>query len=146
MTSTDPARLSWLLLGLLERTAGARHAVLVAADGLPICHASHPRLADAERLGADAVDRLAAVAAGFQGLAIAVSVEHGDGRAGVRRSMTEYGGGILFLIEAGAGAHLAVLAEEDADAGVVGFHLAELVDQLADHLTAAPRSPGVGVP
>ncbi|MBC7303553.1 MAG: roadblock/LC7 domain-containing protein [Nocardia sp.] len=131
MTTTAPANLGWLLEKLLARTPRARHALLLSGDGLKICHTPE--------LDVDRADQLAAIAAGFQSLSHGASVEFGDGRGGVRQSMTEFYGGILFVVEAGRGAHLAVVAAEDADAGLVGHTMHELVEQLGEHLAAQPR-------
>ncbi|WP_067852121.1 roadblock/LC7 domain-containing protein [Nocardia shimofusensis] len=130
-SSTTPAELGWLLEQLLQRTPQTRHALLLSGDGLKICHTPE--------LTIDKADQLAAIAAGIQSLAHGASAEFGDGRSGVRQSMTEFYGGILFIVEAGLGAHLAVLADEDADAGLIGHNMRELVEQLGDQLTAAPR-------
>ena len=54
--------------------------------------------------------------------------------------MTEFHGGILFIVEAGEGAHLAVLADEDADVGLIGHTMDELVEQLGAFLVAPPRT------
>lgn len=54
--------------------------------------------------------------------------------------MAEFYGGVLFIVEAGAGAHLAVVASEDADVGLIGHNMSELVEQLGEHLSAPPRS------
>lgn len=54
--------------------------------------------------------------------------------------MTEFYGGVLFIVEAGDGAHLAVVTAEDADAGLVGHNMSELVEQLGEHLSAQPRT------
>jgi hypothetical protein len=43
-------------------------------------------------------------------------------------------------VEAGEGAHLAVVGEEDADAGVIGHRMGELVEQLGERLRADPRT------
>jgi len=67
-------------------------------------------------------------------------MEFGDGSGGVRSAMTEFYGGVLFIVEAGAGAHLALIAAEDADAGLVGHNMSELVEQIGDHLVAGPRT------
>ncbi|MFF0490246.1 roadblock/LC7 domain-containing protein [Nocardia sp. NPDC003482] len=134
MTLPVTSQLGWLLDQLLARTPRARHALLLSSDGLKICHTPE--------LSADKADQLAAIAAGIQSLSHGASVEFGDGRSGVRQSMTEFYGGILFIVEAGMGAHIAVVAAEDADAGLVGHNMRELVEQLADHLAAAPRTPG----
>ncbi|MBF6078115.1 roadblock/LC7 domain-containing protein [Nocardia beijingensis] len=138
MTTSETAQLSWLLEQLLTRTPRSRHALLLSSDGLKICHTSE--------LTVDGADQLAAIAAGIQSLSHGASVEFGDGRAGVRQSMTEFYGGILFIVEAGLGAHIAVVAAEDADAGLVGHNMRELVEQLGEHLAATPRFPGAGVP
>ncbi|WP_068270824.1 roadblock/LC7 domain-containing protein [Aldersonia kunmingensis] len=131
MTTSVPAQLVWLLEQLLARTPGARHALLLSSDGLKMCNSS--------RMTADNADQLAAISAGIQSLAHGASVEFGDGRSGVRQSMTEFYGGILFIVDAGMGAHLAVVASEDADAGLVGHNMRELVEQLSDHLGTSPR-------
>ncbi|MGW0119897.1 roadblock/LC7 domain-containing protein [Streptomyces sp. NPDC003327] len=129
-TTTDD-KLSWLLEGLLERTPGTRHALVLSRDGLKLCRTS--------ALSVDQADQLAAIAAGIQSLSHGASVEFGDGTGGVRSAMAEFYGGILFIVEAGEGAHLALVADEDADAGLVGHNMTELVEQLGEHLVARPR-------
>jgi predicted regulator of Ras-like GTPase activity (Roadblock/LC7/MglB family) len=132
MTTTD-ANLVWLLENLLTSTRGTAHALVLSRDGLKLCHTSG--------LSIDKADQLAAIAAGVQALSQGASVEFGDGTGGVRQSMTEFHGGILFIVEAGAGAHLAVLAEPDADVGLIGHNMNELVEQIGEFLTAPPRHP-----
>ncbi|GHE24416.1 MULTISPECIES: roadblock/LC7 domain-containing protein [Streptomyces] len=129
-TTTDD-KLSWLLEGLLERTPGTRHALVLSRDGLKLCRTSG--------LSVDQADQLSAIAAGIQSLSHGASVEFGDGTGGVRSAMAEFYGGILFIVEAGEGAHLALVADEDADAGLVGHNMTELVEQLGEHLVARPR-------
>jgi predicted regulator of Ras-like GTPase activity (Roadblock/LC7/MglB family) len=53
--------------------------------------------------------------------------------------MTEFHGGLLFIVEAGEGAHLAVVATDDADAGVIGHNMNEMVEQIGDYLATPPR-------
>ncbi|MEU6991525.1 roadblock/LC7 domain-containing protein [Streptomyces sp. NPDC046465] len=130
--STTDEKLTWLLQGLLERTPGARHALVLSRDGLKLCRTPE--------LSVDQADQLAAIAAGIQSLSHGASAEFGDGSGGVRSAMAEFYGGILFIVEAGEGAHLAVIAAEDADAGLVGHTMSELVEQLGEHLRAAPRA------
>ena len=55
--------------------------------------------------------------------------------------MAEFYGGVLFIVEAGEGAHLAVVADEDADVGLVGHNMSELVEQIGEHLSAPARGP-----
>ncbi|GAB2712485.1 roadblock/LC7 domain-containing protein [Nocardia thraciensis] len=134
MTTSAPAQLGWLLEKLLTRTPQTRHALLLSSDGLKICHT--------QELSVDRADQLAAIAAGIQSLSHGASVEFGSARSGVRQSMTEFYGGILFIVEAGMGAHIAVIAAEEADAGLVGHNMRELVEQLGEYLAAAPRGRG----
>ncbi|MFC1404537.1 MULTISPECIES: roadblock/LC7 domain-containing protein [Streptacidiphilus] len=130
MSTTDRS-LDWLLENLLEKTPGTRHALVLSRDGLKLCLSSG--------LTVDQADQLAAIASGIQSLSHGASIEFGDGTGGVRQSMTEFHGGILFIVEAGVGAHLAVVAGDDADPGVVGHNMNELVEQIGVHLRAEPR-------
>lgn len=130
MNTTDHG-LDWLLEGLLQRTQGAAHALVLSKDGLKLCHTTG--------LSIDQADQLAAIASGIQSLSHGASVEFGDGSGGVRQSMTEFHGGLLFIVEAGEGAHLAVVAADDADVGLIGHNMNELVEQIGEYLTAAPR-------
>ncbi|MEA5362436.1 roadblock/LC7 domain-containing protein [Amycolatopsis sp., V23-08] len=130
MTDSDKS-LEWLLENLVANTAGACHALVLSRDGLKLCHT--------QGLTVDRADQLAAIAAGVQALAHGASVEFGDGTGGVRNSMTEFHGGILFIVEAGVGSHLAVIATEDADVGLIGHNMDELVEQIGSVFTAPPR-------
>lgn len=130
MPTTDNS-LTWLLENLLERTPGTRSALVLSRDGLKLCWSRH--------LALDQADQLAAICSGIQALAQGASVEFGNGTGGVRHSMTEFHGGLLFIVEAGDGAHLAVVADDGADPGVVGHQMGELVEQIGEHLRAEPR-------
>jgi predicted regulator of Ras-like GTPase activity (Roadblock/LC7/MglB family) len=132
-SGTTELGLDWLLEQFLSRTPGARHALLLSGDGLPMC-----RSGSLDRV---AGEHLAAVASGLQGLARVAYERFGDNAGGVRTIMIDYNGGILLIVAAGQGAHLAVLAEEDADTGIVGHQMVALVDRLGEHLTAPPREP-----
>nr|BFE37240.1 roadblock/LC7 domain-containing protein [Actinomadura rugatobispora] len=135
--NTDEHRLDWLLAGLVDRAPGIQHVLVLSRDGLRICHT--------HRLDDDSADQLAAIAAGIQSLSLTASHEFGDG-VGSGQSMVEFSGGVLLIVPAGEGAHLAVLAGEDADVGLVGHSMNELVEQIGGYLTAAPRSAGHGTP
>ncbi|WP_433547022.1 roadblock/LC7 domain-containing protein [Streptomyces sp. CA-294286] len=132
MSATTDEKLNWLLESLLERTPGARHALVLSRDGLKLCRTPE--------LSVDQADQLAAIAAGIQSLTHGASIEFGDGSGGVRQAMAEFYGGILFIVEAGAGAHLAVVADEDSDVGLIGHNMSELIEQLGEHLSAEPRT------
>ncbi|MBL7487929.1 roadblock/LC7 domain-containing protein [Frankia sp. AgB1.9] len=130
---TNDRELDWLLENLLERTPGTRHALVLSRDGLKLCRTSG--------LSVDQADQLSAIASGIQSLAHGASAEFGDGTGGVRQSMTEFHGGLLFIVEAGEGAHLAVIAAEEADAGVIGHNMNELVEQIGEYLSSPARGP-----
>ena len=130
MNTTDHD-LDWLLENLLSKTPGTRHALVLSKDGLKLCHT--------RGLTVDQADQLAAIASGIQSLAYGTSIEFGDGTGGVRQSMMEFHGGMLFIVEAGEGAHFAVVAADDADVGLIGHNMNELVEQLGEYLTAPPR-------
>lgn len=133
---TADRELDWLLENLLERTPQTRHALVLSNDGLKLCHTSG--------LSRDQADQLAAIASGIQSLSHGASIEFGDGSGGVRQSMTEFHGGLLFIVEAGEGAHLAVIATDEADVGIIGHNMNELVEQLGEHLVAPPRQSQQG--
>ncbi|MDK1476666.1 roadblock/LC7 domain-containing protein [Streptomyces sp. 549] len=138
MQTTDNS-LTWLLESLLERTPGTRHALVLSRDGLKLCWSG--------ALSLDQADQLSAICSGIQALAQGASVEFGSGSGGVRHSMTEFHGGLLFIVEAGDGAHLGVVADEGADPSVVGHQMTELVEQIGEHLRAEPRTaPQEGLP
>ncbi|KUF14435.1 MULTISPECIES: roadblock/LC7 domain-containing protein [Streptomyces] len=137
MQTTDNS-LNWLLDSLLDNTPGTRHALVLSRDGLKLCWSPG--------LSLDQADQLSAICSGIQALAQGASMEFGDGSGGVRHSMTEFHGGLLFVVEAGQGAHLAVIADEDADPGVVGLQMSQLVSQIGEHLRAEPRAQAHGGP
>lgn len=124
-------KLDWLLGNLLQRTPGARHALVLSRDGLRLCRTPE--------LSVDQADQLAAISAGIQSLSHGASVEFGNGSPGVRQAMAEFYGGVLFVVGAGDGAHIAVIADEDADVGLIGHNMNELVEQLSEYLSAPPR-------
>ena len=130
MRSSDQ-ELAWALENLLERTPQTRYALVLSRDGLRLSHTSG--------LSVDRADQLAAIASGIQSLSYGASIEFGDGTGGLRQSMTEFHGGLLFIVEAGEGAHLAVVAGDDADPGLIGHNMNELVEQIGEYLTAPPR-------
>ena len=129
MSSAPDRDLDWLLENLLAATPGTRHALVLSADGLKLCHTAG--------LSADQADQLSAIASGLQ-------IEFGDGSGGVRQSMTEFHGGILCIVAAGEGAHLAVVTDDDADVGVVGHNMHGLIEQIGIHLSAPARGSDSG--
>jgi predicted regulator of Ras-like GTPase activity (Roadblock/LC7/MglB family) len=135
MTSTDSVAtdehdLDWLLENLKERTPGIQHVLVLSKDGLKLCFT--------DDLDVDRADQLSAIASGIQSLTLSASAEFGTA-LGSGQSMVEFPGGVLLIVPAGEGAHLAVVAKEDADVGLVGHSMNELVEQIGGYLTSPPR-------
>jgi predicted regulator of Ras-like GTPase activity (Roadblock/LC7/MglB family) len=128
------ADMDWMLKDLAESVPQTRYVVLLSSDGL--CMARY-------HADIDTADRLAAIGSGLQSLSSAVAAEfpHSNGR--MRMVVIEVNGGFLYLMAAGAGAHLAVLADEGVDAGLVGQHMRDLVARIGAHLTSPPRNDGL---
>jgi predicted regulator of Ras-like GTPase activity (Roadblock/LC7/MglB family) len=124
--------LDWLLENLRGKTPEIRHVLVLSKDGLRLCFTSG--------LGVDQADHLAAIASGIQSLALSASAEFGSG-LGSGQSMVEFPGGLLLIVPAGEGAHLTVVASDDADVGLIGHNMNELVEQIGSYLTAPPRQP-----
>jgi predicted regulator of Ras-like GTPase activity (Roadblock/LC7/MglB family) len=122
--------LEWLLQNLKDRTPDVRHVLVLSKDGLRLCFT--------DDLDIDRADQLSAIASGIQSLAISTSAEFGTD-LGSGQSMVEFPGGVLLIVPAGEGAHLAVVAADEADVGLVGHNMSELVEQIGDHLTSPPR-------
>lgn len=127
------ANMDWMLKDLAESVPGTRHVVVLSSDGLRMATYGGD---------ADAADRLAAACAGLQSLAAAVGSEfpRGDGR--MRLVVIEMSGGFFYLMAAGPGAYLAVLADEGVDAGLMGQRMRDLVARIGAHLSSPPRTDG----
>lgn len=129
------ANMDWMLKDLAEGVPQTRHVVVLSADGLRMAQYGTDN---------DTADRLAAACAGLQSLAGAVATElpHSDGR--MRLVVIEMDGGFFYLMAAGQGAYLAVLAGEGVDAGLMGQRMRDLVLRIGEHLSSPPREDGQG--
>lgn len=123
-------KLNWLLDELLAKVPGARHAVVLSSDGLP--------LAVSAALHSDDSDHLAAMASSFQSLA-REAARFLEGGA-VRQTVIEMDQAFLFVTAAGRGACLAVVGEANADVGIIAYEMNLLVVRVGDYLSSAPRS------
>nr|WP_157169224.1 roadblock/LC7 domain-containing protein [Streptomyces typhae] len=125
-----------MLKELADGVYGVRQIVVLSADGLRIA-----------RYGGDpdGADRLAAACAGLQSLATAVATEIPESDGQMRMVIIEVNNGYFYMMAAGAGAYLAVLAEETVDAGMVSNRMRDLVVRIGDHLTSPPRRDGQAV-
>jgi predicted regulator of Ras-like GTPase activity (Roadblock/LC7/MglB family) len=127
------ANFDWMLKDLADGVPQTRQVVVLSADGLRIArYGGEP----------DAADRLAAACAGLQSLASAVAAEIPDSDGRMRMVIIEVSGGYFYLMAAGAGAFLAVLADETVDAGLMSNRMRDLVVRIGAHLTSPPRRDG----
>ncbi|MCP3759847.1 roadblock/LC7 domain-containing protein [Streptomyces sp. TBY4] len=122
--------LNWLLDELVDRVASIRKAVVLSGDGLPTGNSKDLTREDSEHL--------AAVASGFHSLAKGVGRHFDSGR--VRQTVVELDEAFLFVMAAGDGSCLAVLADADSDVGQVAYEMTLMVKRVGDHLATAPRT------
>jgi predicted regulator of Ras-like GTPase activity (Roadblock/LC7/MglB family) len=136
-SGSAPGReLSWLLDDLTERVDHIRQAVILSRDGLAI--------ASSREMSREGAEHLSALAAGVQSLARGAGEQFGAGD--VRQTIIELERGFLFVTSAGYGTSLAVLCSADADAGLIAYEMALLVERAGPHLNARPRSPSLRGP
>ncbi|QXJ24679.1 roadblock/LC7 domain-containing protein [Actinomadura graeca] len=121
--------LNWLLNDFAGRVPTVRQAVILSRDGLAIAASS--------ALGREDAEHLSALASGVQSLARGAG-RHFAGGA-VRQTIIEMDALLLFVTAAGDGTCLAVLADAEADAGLVAYEMAVLVKRVGQHMQANPR-------
>lgn len=126
----DKPDLNWLLDDVVHRIVGADGAIVLSADGLQIGRSAG--------MSKDDSDQLSAIASSLQSLAKGVSKQFSRGQ--VVQNMIEMERGYLFVLAAGRGACLAVLANETVDVLTIAYEMSRLVKRVGDYLTAAPRS------
>jgi predicted regulator of Ras-like GTPase activity (Roadblock/LC7/MglB family) len=124
--------LGWLLRGLVERVPRTRSAVLLSADGLATA---------AYGLDQDPADHLSAIASGLFSLARTAALRFGSSD-GVRQVVAELDDTLMFVSSAGYGSVLAVLADRETDAGVLGYEMSQLVKSVRPFLATPTRQPG----
>jgi len=134
VTPGNESDLGWLLRGLVEHVPRTRSAVLLSADGLAIA---------AHGLGPDPADQLSALASGLFSLARTAAVRFG-GSDGVRQVVAEFDESLMFVSSAGFGSVLTVLADREADAGVLGYEMSQLVKSVRPFLATPSRQSGGG--
>jgi len=123
--------LDWLLNNLTATVDGVQNAVILSPDGLPLGRSPGLSPTDA--------DTLAALSAGAQSLAHGTSRKFGSGD--VVQTTIEMDATILFITPAGRGTSVALLADADADHGLIAYELAVLVKRVGQHMIADPRFP-----
>jgi predicted regulator of Ras-like GTPase activity (Roadblock/LC7/MglB family) len=126
----QPGQLDWLLDDLVARVATVTKAVILSRDGLAVGSSDTMTREDSEYL--------CAAAAAFQSLAKGTSEHFGGGV--VRQTIIEMESAFLFVMAAGEGSCLAVLATQGADVGMVAYEMAMLVTRVGQHMTVAQRA------
>ena len=121
--------LDWLVTRFVDEVTDAAHAILVSADGLLMAASSSiPR---------ERAEQVAAVSSGLASLAVGAARLF-DGGA-VLQSVVEMEHGYLMLMSVGDGSNLAVLTQEAADIGQVGYEMALLVERVGATVQAQAR-------
>jgi len=115
----------WLLEQFVEKTAGVLEAIAVSSDGLLLAASS----AQAQ----ENTEQLAAVTAGLTSLTRGAADMFG--METVEQVLIEMSGGHMFVASISHGSSLSVLAEKDADLGLVGYEMALLIDRVGETLS-----------
>ena len=125
----DERSLDWLVTRLVDEVPDVAHAILLSADGL--------LMAASASIPADRAEQVAAVSSGLASLGVGASRLF-DGGA-VLQTIVEMEHGYLMLMSVGNGSNLAVLTQESADIGQVGYEMALLVDRVGKTIQAQAR-------
>ncbi|WP_052850276.1 roadblock/LC7 domain-containing protein [Streptomyces avicenniae] len=132
MNSHAAPDLSWILDELVS-APGARHAVLLSADGLAT--------AGSAGVDRDMADRVSAIASGMQSLSRSGAGFVSDDETPWQQTMVSYKDGFLFVIAAAEGSFLVASAGASVDVGAFSYQMAKTVERLGDELAVAPRQP-----
>ncbi|OJF84766.1 dynein regulation protein LC7 [Nocardia seriolae] len=116
-----------MLADFVRTTDGVRDAVAVSSDGL--------LMAMSAGLDRSAADRLAAIVSGLTSLGRSASRSYDFD--GLRLIMIEMGRGFLLVSAMANGSCIGVIADHNADVGLVGYQMAVLADRAGALLTPA---------
>jgi len=130
-TAGDARDLDWVVSKFVDDVPDTAHAILVSADGL--------LMAASASIPEDRAEQVAAVSSGLASLAVGAARLF-DGGA-VLQTVVEMQNGFLLLMSVGDGSHLAVLTQDAADIGQVGYEMALLVDRVGRMVQARARVP-----
>jgi predicted regulator of Ras-like GTPase activity (Roadblock/LC7/MglB family) len=128
-SATDERNLDWLVTRFVDEVPDAAHAILLSADGL--------LMAASSSIPADRAEQVAAVSSGLASLAVGASRLFEGGA--VLQTIVEMEHGYLMLMSVGDGSNLAVLTQEAADIGQVGYEMALLVERVGRAVQAQAR-------
>lgn len=125
----DERSLDWLVTRLVDEVPDVAHAILLSADGL--------LMAASTSIPSERAEQVAAVSSGLASLAVGASRLFDGGV--VLQTIVEMEHGYLMLMSVGDGSNLAVLTQESADIGQVGYEMALLVDRVGRTVQASAR-------
>jgi predicted regulator of Ras-like GTPase activity (Roadblock/LC7/MglB family) len=135
VAQNDERGLDWVVSKFVDEVPNTAHAILVSADGL--------LMAASESIPDDRAEQVAAVSSGLASLAVGAARLFEGGA--VLQTVVEMEHGFLLLMSVGDGSHLAVLTQNSADIGQVGYEMALLVDRVGRMIQARARVPLGGV-
>ncbi|MFE2473598.1 roadblock/LC7 domain-containing protein [Streptomyces mirabilis] len=124
--------MSWVL-DELASAPGARHAVLLSADGL--------QTATSKGVDRDVANHVAAMASGMQSLSRNGAEFVASGGSPWEQMMVGYKDGFLFIITAAEGAFLAASASCGVDVAAFSYQMATTGKRLGPELAVTPRHP-----
>ena len=125
----DERDLDWVMSRFVEEVPDAAHAILVSADGL--------LMASSTSIPGERAEQVAAVSSGLASLAVGAARLFEGGS--VMQTIVEMEMGFLMLMSVGDGSNLAVLTQESADIGQVGYEMALLVERVGRMVQAEAR-------
>ena len=135
VAQNDERGLDWVVSKFVDDVPNTAHAILVSADGL--------LMAASASIPDDRAEQVAAVSSGLASLAVGAARLFEGGA--VLQTVIEMEHGFLLLMSVGDGSHLAVLTQNSADIGQVGYEMALLVDRVGRMIQARARVPLGGV-
>jgi predicted regulator of Ras-like GTPase activity (Roadblock/LC7/MglB family) len=126
--STTHTNVNWMLDELVAGV-GAQCAVALSTDGILIQKSA--------RLGKDDADHRAAIASTLSSVARGTGQRFGGGP--VRQTIVEMQNQYLIVTAAGRNACLALLADVEANLGMIGYEMNRLVKRVGQHLASEER-------
>jgi uncharacterized protein len=128
--SDEAQNLNWLVGNFTRTTPGVAHAVVVAADGLPI--------AASDRLDRPRAEQLAAIASGLASLTYGAARNVAGGA--IKQTIVQMERGFLFVMSISDGSCLVVLAAASGKVNVIAYEMSVLVSRVGGALTPTLRA------
>lgn len=129
MSYTDRQDLDWLVTDFTTRVADVAHAVVIAADGVP--------LALSDGIPESHAGQLSAITAGLTSLMQGAARIFEGGNA--IQALVEMDGGLLLVKAISDGSSLAILAAPECDTDLVAYEMTLLVEAVGEVLTPRAR-------